>query len=387
MWSRDLHVLTAGHPPPRRARSGRGPRCPSQARGSAVTVLPVPSPALPRHPAGSFLARGLFSLSGPASGLPSSVGGWSVLRPPWRKPALWSQPASGCEEAPRGHRSPDACPERQHRGQHPPPPLLHVDHNVNVSEPQIPRHTRSKGSFPRASLRTPLPLTGPAAGVVTPAPPHTPGPQSRQRGGRPPPLEPGRFPRAPWPPPVPSPVDCHPGEHRPASRPPVTHPSTPAPCDACAARSRGGPSTAPAHRAPPSGGNAPCCPRRECRPPCSPPGPLGPATAVPHLLSASQTCGALPCASARAEAARTRPGFRGGLRVSCRPPARRPAHAVLPNGVPREATRDQAIVTNGSHWVQAHLAPLADGRQKSRRPVCEDPLGGEKAASTVLSIR
>lgn len=194
VWSRDLHVLTAGHPPPRRARSRRGPRCPSRARGSSVTVLPVPSPALPRHPAGSFLARGLFSLSGPASGLPSSVGGWSVLRPPWRKPALWSQPASGCEEAPRGHRSPDACPERQHRGQHPPPPLLHVDHDVNVSEPQIPRHTRSKGSFPRASLRTPLPLTGPAAGVVTPAPPHTPGPQSRQRGGRPPPLEPGRFP-------------------------------------------------------------------------------------------------------------------------------------------------------------------------------------------------
>lgn len=136
-------------PPPSPASTlPPGPRCPSQARGSSVTVLPVPSPALPRHPAGSFLARGLFSLSGPASGLPSSVGGWSVLRPPWRKPALWSQPASGCEEAPRGHRSPDACPECQHRGQHPPPPLLHVDHDVNVSEPQIPRHTCSKGSFP-----------------------------------------------------------------------------------------------------------------------------------------------------------------------------------------------------------------------------------------------
>lgn len=178
----------------------------------------------------------------------------------------------------------------------------------------------------------------------------------------------------------------------PGGAPPRQPATRHAPFDTCSLRRvcrtlTGGPSTAPAHRAPPSGGNAPRCPQRERRAPCSPPGPLGPASAVPHLLSASQTCGALPCASARAEAARTRPGFRGGLRVSCRWPARRPAHAVLPNGVPREATRDQAVVTNGSHWVQAHLAPLADGRQKSRRPVCEDPLGGEKAASTVLSIR
>lgn len=49
------------------------------------------------------------------------------------------------------------------------------------------------------------------------------------------------------------PSGLSPGGAPPASRPPVTYPSTPAPCDACAARSRGGhrrrPHTAPRHLA------------------------------------------------------------------------------------------------------------------------------------------
>lgn len=86
-------------------------------RRSIARCLPLPFPSR-TQPVVAFLAlwvcvslRWLFSVSGRASGLPSSAGGWSVLRPPQRKPALWSQPALGGQEAPRGHRGPDVCSE------------------------------------------------------------------------------------------------------------------------------------------------------------------------------------------------------------------------------------------------------------------------------------